>query len=36
MIEEVIYASILLLWVIVLVKVLTKRIYDRYVNKGAD
>ena len=36
MIEEVIYASILLLWVIVLVKVLTKRIYDRYVNKGTD
>ena len=36
MVDEVVYAAVLLVWVIVVVKVLTKRIYDRYVSRGVD
>ncbi|RJS85756.1 dolichol kinase [Candidatus Bathyarchaeota archaeon] len=36
MIEEVAYAAVLLTWVLLLVKVITRKIYEYYVRKGAD
>ena len=36
MVDEVVYAVALLLWVMVLVKVITKRIYDHYIGKGVN
>ena len=36
MIEEVAYAAVLLTWVLLLVKVITRKIYEYYVMKGAD
>lgn len=35
-IEEVIYAAALLTWVIILVKVITRKIYEHYIRKGMD